>query len=198
METRLQHLLLKRLAAAAAAWLAAGSLQVQAAGLDIDTEFFELGVHTGLLNLQDFTTEPTFGVSGTFRTTEDFFLQFSYLQADISLSAIEESAQGAFTGERTYRHYNLLLGYNLFQGEVFRGTKAGLSSLYLVGGVGDTEFLDEANFTYVYGLGYQMALSRRFNVRLDYRNYVYDTIVVDQNENSVTNSHWGVGVSWVF
>lgn len=164
----------------------------------IDTEFFELGGAAGVLNVKDFTSEMTAGVYTTFRTTENFFLQFNYLQADVSLSAVEKSSQGPFTGSRTYHHLNLLLGYNLFQGEIFRGKYSGLSSLYVVGGVGDTEFLDESSFTYVYGIGYQMALSRRYSLRFDYRNYVYDSIVVDQQENSTNNVHLTVGLGWLF
>ena len=201
METRFQHFLLARkfgTALAAAALLCFANYGHCGKAPDIDTEFFELGATVGILNVQDFTSEMSLGFSTTFKTTEDFFLQFNYLQADISLSSVEESAQGAFSGDRNYQHFNLLLGYNLFQGEVFRGNNSGLSAFYVVAGVGDTEFLDESNFTYVYGVGYQMALSRRYTLRLDYRNYIYDSIVVDQIENTTTNSHIGVGLAWLF
>lgn len=164
----------------------------------IDTEFFELGATSGILNVKDFTSELTFGFNTTFKTTENFFLQFNYLQGDISKSSVEQGAQGAYSGDRTYTHFNLLLGYNLFQGEIFRGKFSGLSSLYTVIGVGDTEFLDESNFTYVAGLGYQLALTRRYNLRFDYRNYFYDSVVIDQDETSTTNSHITVGLGWLF
>lgn len=166
--------------------------------LSIDSEFFELGVNTGILDVEDFTSEITVGLYANFRATENFFLQSNFFQTDVSYSSVEKGPQGPFTGDRQYRHFNLLLGYNLFQGEIFKGKHVGLSSFYLLGGVGDTEFMDESNFTYVYGFGYQMALSRRLNLRIDYQNYQYDSIVIDQLENTVNNSHFFVGVSWLF
>ncbi len=199
MESWLQHLLLKpvRLKALPLFAICMGAPSVALAA-KIDTEFFELGVTAGMVTIEDFTTEFSYGVSGTFKTTEDFFLQFNGLTSDFTLSSVEESAQGPYSGDRTYRHWNLLLGYNVFQGEVFRGDYAGLASLYVVGGVGDTEFLDESNFTYVYGVGYHMAVSRRYTVRLDYRQTVYDSAVVDQQENTTTNAQLSIGFGWLF
>ena len=164
----------------------------------IDTEFFEVGAALGIINVQDFTSELTWGFNATFTASEDFFLQFNYVSADVANSSVESGPQGAFTGDRNYQHFNLLLGYNLFQGEIFRGSNSGLSSLYAVAGVGDTEFLDESNFTYVLGLGYKLALSRRYMLNLDYRNYLYDSVAIDQEENTVLNSHFTVGLGWLF
>lgn len=202
MENRLQYIFLKtrrKLMAAlmtASAWTA-GPV-AQAAPLSIDNEFFELGLSTGVLDVEDFTSELTFGAYTTFRATESFFLQSNYFQSDVSLSSVERGPQGPFSGDRQYTHFNLLLGYNVFQGEVFKGRYAGLSSLYVLAGVGDTEFLDEANFTYVYGVGYQMALLRRLSLRFDYQHYQYDSIVTDQLENSINNTRFSIGVSWLF
>lgn len=176
----------------------AASPGLHAEPLSIDNEFFEVGVSTGILDVEDFTSEVTVGLNATFRATESFFLQSNYFQADVSHSSVEQGPQGPFTGDRQYSHFNLLLGYNVFQGEVFRGKYAGLSSLYVLGGVGDTEFLDESNFTYVYGIGYQMALLRRLSLRFDYYHYQYDSIVTDQLENSINNTHFSVGASWLF
>lgn len=201
METRVQHFFLKpTLAVVTVCCLLCG---VHARADDsgtgkIDTEFFELGFTAGVINIEDFTSEISVGLSSTFRATENFFLQFNWLKTDVSLSSVEESSQGAFTGSRAYQHYNFLLGYNLFQGEIFRGSRSGLSSFYGVIGVGDTEFLDESNFTYVYGLGYQTALSRRYTLRFDYRNYLYDSVVVSEDEKSTVNANFSVGLSWLF
>lgn len=209
METRLQHLFLKRkvigkviskvINSALTALLISllpGTSAAQTPA--IDTELFELGALAGTLNIEDFTTEMSLGLYASFRATENFFLQTNYLQTDVSYSSVERGPLGPYTGDRNYRHFNLLLGYNLFQGEVFKGKYAGLSALYLVGGIGDTEFMDESNFTYVYGLGYQMSLSRRYTLRFDIQNYQYDTNVIDQQENTITNTHLMVGLSWQF
>ncbi len=164
----------------------------------LDTEFFEFGATVGVVNIEDLTSELTIGLSGTLRATEDFFLQLNYERADISLSSVETSSQGPYSGDRTYKHLNLLLGYNIFQGEVFRAGRSGFSSLYIVGGVGDVEYLNESSFALVYGLGYQMALSRRWNIRLDYRQIHYDFELIDQEEKSTTDSELLLGLTWTF
>ncbi len=200
MEIRFQYVILmkQRLQQAVLCCLALCSTPVLAETLDIDTEFFEVGVSAGVLDVEDFGSELTMGVYATFRATEDFFLQSNYVQTRVSYSSVESGPQGPFSGNRNYRHYNLLLGYNLFQGEVFRGEYSGLAGLYLVGGVGDTKFMDEANFTYIYGIGYQLSVSRKWTIRVDYHNYQYDSIVIDQLQTKVDNTHLLIGGSYMF
>lgn len=197
METRFQHLFLSALQRSGLG-LIIGLLAVPVSAQRIDTEFFELGLTTGVLNIEDFGSELSWGFNTTFKASEDFFLQFNYLRTDVGLSSVEQSPQGAFTGNRTFQHLNLLLGYNLLQGEIFRGDYTGLSSLYLLGGFGDTEFLDEANFTYIAGIGYQMALSRRYTIHFDYHTLVYDSVVIDQQSNRIANTHLAVSLKWLF
>lgn len=202
MENRFQYLFLVERAKTLLAPLALCTLpfNAQADTLKIDTEFFELGLAAGILNVKDFSSESTLGFNATFKATENFFLQSNFFKAKVSVSSLEEySGIGQYTGDRNYKHFNLLLGYSVFQGEIFKGkTNAGLSSLYVTGGIGETKFLDESNFTYVLGAGYQMALSRRFTLNFNYNIYKYDSIVIDQEEYSVKNSHLSVGVNWLF
>ena len=166
---------------------------------DVDSELFELGLTAGVLNIQDFGSEFVTGVNGTFRASEDFFLQINYLQADVGLSSFEKKVIGKIAPDRAFKHYDLLVGYNLFQGEVFYGSGSGLSSLYLVAGVGDTSFGGESGFTYTFGAGYQMALSRRFALRFDYRDYLYNTsLLTGDSEELTVDAHMSIGLSWQF
>lgn len=164
----------------------------------VDTEFFQLGVTTGVITIQDFTSELTVGLNATFKASENFFLQTNYFQANVSLSSAEQAPQIPYTGNRTYRHLNLLLGYNIFQGELLGGSKTRFSSLYVIGGAGDTAFLDEKAFTIVYGIGYQLSLSRRYNFHIDYHNYLYNSKVVDASESRSLNAKVQLGLSWLF
>lgn len=168
-------------------------------GVNVNDEVFELGITAGVINIADFGSEFTSGLSTTFHASESFFLQFNFMSADVGLSAYEEN-QGRYIrdNDRDYLHYNLLLGYTLFQGEVFGSrSNASLSSLYLIGGVGDTEFGGETAFTYVYGVGYQMGLGRRFNLRFDNRNYIYRSSLIKEDEE-VHNSQLSAGIGFVF
>ncbi len=210
MANRFQHLLLgrssicrqlNRVVYCLALLLPCYDLRAESSGSikDVDTELFEFGLTVGVINKQDFGSEFVVGFNGTFKASEDFFLQLNYLQTDVGVSSYEKiSSVGRLTGDRMFRHYDLVVGLNIFQGEVF-GDGAGLSSLYLVGGVGDTSFLDKSGFTYTLGIGYQMALSRRSTLRFDYRDYLYNTKVLtgDSEELSI-DVHMSAGWSWLF
>lgn len=165
----------------------------------IDTEFFELNVQLGVINVQDYTSNFAYGIGGTFKTTEDFFLQFNYLQSDVGLSSLEEGGQGANDTDRDYTHYNIAIGYNIFQGEVFRGSQSNLSSFYAIAGLGHTSFIRESNFTYVVGMGYQLALSRRYTAAIEYRSHFYKTaIIAASEEKSFHNSQLSLSLGWLF
>lgn len=165
---------------------------------DLDTEYFDIGVFTGIINIEDFNSELLYGVSATFRASEDFFLQFNYLQADSNLSSYELSQGQLFSGDdRIFKHYDFLIGYNIFQGEFFSsGTRANLSALYVVGGVGDTEFGGEGNFTYTLGIGYQVALKRRYIIRADMRDYFYESNLLLEGKNT-HNIQFSIGLSYL-
>lgn len=205
MENRFQHVLLTTQFLLAALCLSATSTWANEPASSqtttrINNEVFELGVVAGWLNIADFNSEATLGLTATFKASEDFFLQYNYFQADASPSAYENSQGRLFDGkDRTFHHYDLLVGYNLFQGEFFpKGTTARLSALYLVGGVGDTQFGGESSFTYTAGIGYQVALTRRFILRLDYRSYIYTSSLITDEDQTVYSTQLSSGLSFLF
>lgn len=167
---------------------------------DLNQEVFELGVFTGILNIGDFGSEWAVGISANFQASEDFFLQYNYLQAEAELSSYEKSTVSYFSGsDRDFVHYDLLVGYNLFQGEMYPDLgAANLSSLYIIGGVGDTRFGDEANFTITYGVGYKVAFARKYVMHIDYRSYLYESSLVRDEEETTQSSMFGVGVNYLF
>ena len=167
--------------------------------LQADNERFELGVSTGVLNIGDFASEFTFGVNANFIATEDFFLQINYVYANSSLSSYELNNGALFSGDdRNFHHFDFLVGYNLFQGEVFfTEGKPNLSNLYLVFGVGDTNFGGEAGLTFTLGTGYQMNLSRQVILRFDVRDYFYRSNLVRADE-ATHNLHLMTSLSYLF
>ncbi|MEX1033373.1 MAG: outer membrane beta-barrel domain-containing protein [Cellvibrionaceae bacterium] len=198
MEYRFQRFLLTLLLFGVANTHGQAEDDVQAS--DLNSEVFELGLFAGVLNIGDFASEWVVGVSGTFHASEDFFLQYNYLQTDADLSSFEESQGSFFSGDdRNFAHYDLLVGYNIFQGEMYpdQGV-ANLSALYLVGGVGDTQFGDEESFTYTVGAGYRVAFARRYILHVDYRNYIYESSLIRGEEKFTQNSQFSVGVNYLF
>lgn len=180
---------------------AASGVQAQSSqGLDIDDEFFSVGLTTGILNIEDFGGEFLVGFESSFKASEDFFLQFNYFQAEASASAFEDaSGEQTYSGsERTFSHYDFLVGYNLFQAEFYGdGPQSAISSLYLVGGAGETEFGNENNFTVTLGVGYQFALKRRYVLRLDWRDHIFKSSIL-QLDTYTHNTQISAGLSYLF
>lgn len=171
-------------------------------GLDIGSELFDIGILFGTINIEDFTSEQVVGLNITFKATEDFFLQYNYVQTEISESSWEVGADYNFNlgDDRTFTHYDLLIGYNIFQGEFFAAKeKSHLSNFYVVAGVGDTDFGGEQNFTYTYGFGYQVEFFRRFLVRADYRDYMFESsLIIGDEEEMLHNTQISLGIGYLF
>lgn len=165
--------------------------------LPLDNEYFELGFSTGVVAIQDFNSEYTMGAGATFRASESFFLQFNYFSAASSLSAFEKSQGRYFDGaDRNFSHYDLLVGYSIFHGELFlREGESTLSNLYLVGGVGNNSFGGEDNFSTTIGLGYKLGLSRKYNLSFDFRDYIYQSSLIVEDK-TVHNTHLSIGISY--
>jgi outer membrane beta-barrel protein len=202
MENRLQYIFLN--AFIAILFVAFGSTvkaQNNSSSASIKSEFFELGINIGMVNIEDFGNEFAIGAGVTFRATEDFFLQANYMQTDsVALSTAETEGPTVFVseGDRDFKHYDLLLGVNIFQGEFFVSeAKANLSALYGLIGVGETEFGGESNFSYTLGMGYQIAFNRRYIVRFDIRDYIYDSSLIAE-DTSTHNFHISTGISYLF
>ncbi len=167
--------------------------------VSIDSEYFDVGLFTGILNIEDFNSEFIVGGNVTFNANENFFMQFNYFQTDASFSSYEKIEAPYFTGsDRDFTHFDFLVGYNLFLGEqFFIDKKAKLSSLYIVAGVGDTDFGGEGSFTYIAGIGYQVALKRSVLMRVDFRDYIYNTNIIGE-DTTVHNTSLTASLSYLF
>ncbi|RBP33387.1 outer membrane beta-barrel protein [Marinobacter pelagius] len=154
---------------------------------DIDAEFFEVGAFAGMLTIDNFSSEPLVGVSAAFHATEDFFLQFNYGMSEAGLTSFEELS-GAnvrlLTDEdRDYSYYDFLVGYNIFPGEIFFSDSLTFNSaFYLVGGVGNTEFGGESNFTTTVGTGFRIVLLDWLTVHVDFRDHMFDSDLIRESQ----------------
>lgn len=165
----------------------------------VDRDFFELGFYAGVLNIQDFSSDALIGLRGTVYATEDFFLHFDIASADASESRFEE-AQGELVDDkdRRYDYYDLLVGYNIYSGEVFpQAASATLSNLYLVAGVGNTAFGGEENFTYILGAGFKVEVLTDWYWSVDLRNHFYKSDLIKEDE-AAHNVEFSSGISYLF
>jgi len=168
---------------------------------DIDTEDFEIGVYAGTLSVEDFGVNTVSGLHFTYHVTEAFFVDASAGRSDTERTSFERlsgAAQLLTDSERDYSYYNLSFGYNILPGESFIGRNRALnSSLYLIGGVGKTEFAGDDRFTLNLGLGFRFMPLDWLAVHADLRDYVYDMDLLGQEKTS-HNLEARLGVSFFF
>ena len=144
----------------------------------IDTENWEIGAYYGIISVEDFGSSELTGVRAAYHVTEDFFIETSYAQTTAGLSSFERLNGNVVLltpEEREYAHYNIGLGFNLIPGEGFIGSDlAFTSSLYLLAGLGSTDFAAEQRSTIMVGGGYRILFTDWFAMHLTLKDHFYD------------------------
>lgn len=165
----------------------------------IRSENFEIGPYFGEISIEDFSAAPVSGVRIDYHITEDFFLEGSYGRSRAGKTSYETLAgnvQLLTDSERRYSYYNLSLGYNFLPGEVFLGRgRTYTSGLYLLGGVGSTNFASDQKFTVNFGAGFQVLPTRWLSLRIEAQDMVFrsDLLGVDRLKNNLA-AHIGASV----
>ena len=153
---------------------------------DIETENFEVGVFVGLLSIEDFGTNPVYGVSVDYHVTEDLFVQGRFGVSEAGTTSFERLGGGVtLLSNRDYQYYDVSIGYNLLPGEAFltRDT-AYNTSLYLIIGAGNTDFAGDNFFTIVWGAGYGITVSDWFAAHMDFRDHMFDINITGEDKTS--------------
>ena len=153
---------------------------------DIDSENFEIGAYGGVLDVQDFGSNPVYGVRAAYHVTEDFFLEGLYGRSELGKTSFEKlsgNVQLLTDDDRQFSYYNLSVGYNILPGEAFVGRKyAFRGGLYLIAGAGSSDFAGDQRFTISGGFGYRMAATDWLSLRIDVRDYVFESDLLGSNE----------------
>jgi outer membrane beta-barrel protein len=149
----------------------------------IDAENWELGAFGGIMSIEDFGTNPVYGVRVAYHIAEDLFVEAALGRTEAGLSSIEELAQVRVTENRDFTYYNISFGYNFLPGEIFLGSDTALNSaLYVIGGVGGTRFAKEDNFTVNFGVGVRILATDWLAVHIDARDHIFATDLLGTNE----------------
>lgn len=168
---------------------------------DIDSEDFEVGVFAGVMSIEDFGSNTVYGVRAGYHATEDFFFEAAAGATEAGETSYETLSGGAqlLTGsQRDLYYYNLSLGYNILPGESFIGSRYAFNSaLYLMAGVGNTEFADDSHFTFNVGAGYRFLLNDWVALHLDIKDHVFESDLLG-TEKYIHNLEGTVGLSMFF
>lgn len=168
---------------------------------DIDTENFEFGLSGGLLSVEDFQTNPLSVASLSYHITEDFFAHARFGTTDLGETSFETLSGGAqllADEDRTLSFYDLSLGINVLPGESFLWNRWAMnSSLFLIGGVGATQFAGNDHMTISAGLGYRVILKDFLTINLQVRDHMFETDITGTAKKT-HNVEFSAGLSVFF
>lgn len=167
----------------------------------IDREDFEFGAFAGIMSVEDFGSNPVYGLRLAYHVTEGFFIEGSVGQTEAGLTSFEQLSGGARLiddDERTLTYYNLSLGYNVLPGEVFIGEgRAYNTNFYLIAGLGSTRFAGDDRFTVNFGAGFRFLLSDSVAFHVDFRDQLFDIDILGE-EKTAHNLEGHLGVTVFF
>lgn len=167
----------------------------------IDNENFEITGFFGLLSIEDFGTNPVYGVRFAYHVSEELFVEGTIGQSQGGKTSFETIVGGTpilTDEERLFNYYNVSLGFNLFPGEVFPTRNITYNSdLYIIGGIGNTTFAGADRYTINAGLGYRFYFSDYLALKTDFRDHIY-TIDIFGEDKVAHNLELTFGFSFFF
>jgi outer membrane beta-barrel protein len=153
----------------------------------IKAKDFELGAYFGALSIEDFGTNPVYGVRAAYHVTEDFFLEGFLGRSKAGQSSLEETFPDITVlsnSGRQFTYYDLDLGYNVLPGEIFLGRgRAFNSALYVTLGVGAVKFADKDQFALNFGIGERLLVTDWLAVHMDVRDHVFESDLFGVTKN---------------
>lgn len=161
---------------------------------------FEVGAFVGTYATQNFGSSLVYGLRLGYAITEDFFVQGVYGSTQVSDDNFRQILPGGVfpTNSEQLSYYNLSVGYNVLPGEVFIGANRALpSAMYLIAGVGSTDFAGQSRQTFNVGLGARVFLKDSLSMQVDVRDHIFSLDVLGQSE-STQNLELTFGLSFFF
>ena len=144
----------------------------------IDTEDYEVGVFGGALSIEDFGVNAAFGARIAYHVTEGIFAEIAIGNSTASKTSFEVLSGGLqllTPAQRDFTYYNISIGYNLLSGESFFWKSAYNSDLYIIGGIGNTNFADDNHFTWNIGAGYRFIPRDWMALHIDVRDHIFNS-----------------------
>lgn len=170
---------------------------------DIDSEDFEAGVFVGVMSIEDFGSNVVYGARLAYHLTEDIFTEAAIGRTKTDKTHFKDSSgdtENLSDSERELSYYNISLGYNILPGEAFidKG-RAYNSALYVIAGIGNTDFADDNHFTVNVGAGYRLLLNDWIALRVDFRDHIFDSDLQGNGKDNTTHNLEATGsISFFF
>jgi outer membrane beta-barrel protein len=167
----------------------------------IKSKDVELGGYFGALSIQDFGTNPIYGIRAAYHVSEDIFLEGFVARSKAGTTSLEDVFPDITVVSDSGRHftyYDLDVGYNVLPGEIFLGRgRAFNSALYVTAGMGDVKFANKDQFTLNFGLGERLLLTDWLAIHVDVRDHIFETNLTGRTKN-VDNLEATIGLTVFF
>ena len=161
---------------------------------------FEIGLFGGSYTAQNFGTHFDWGARLGYDITEDFFVEATYGRSKVSDKEFRQILPGGiFTAEQEkLKYYDLSLGWNFLPGEIFIGKNwAKASTMYAIGGIGNTSFDSQRMQTWNFGVGAKLFLADWVALRADVRDHIY-TLDLLGKRSSTQNPELTLGFAFFY
>ena len=153
----------------------------------IKAKDFEIGAYFGALSIQDFGTNPVYGVRAAYHVSEDIFLEGFLGRSKAGTTSLEDvfpDITVVSDSGRRFTYYDLDVGYNVLPGEIFLGRgRAFNSALYVTVGMGDVKFADKDQFAINFGVGERLLITDWLALHLDVRDHIFETSLTGRTKN---------------
>jgi outer membrane beta-barrel protein len=153
----------------------------------IKAKDFEIGGYYGALSIQDFGTNPIYGIRGAYHVSEDLFVEGFVARSKAGTTSLEDVLPNVTVLSDSGRHltyYDIDLGYNVLPGEVFLGRgRAFNNALYVNAGLGDVKFANKDQFAINFGVGDRLLITDWLAMHLDVRDHVFETDLTGRSKN---------------
>ena len=153
----------------------------------IKAKDIEIGGYFGALSIQDFGTNPLYGIRAAYHVSEDLFLEGYVARSKAGTTSLEDVFPDITVVSESGRHftyYDIDLGYNVLPGEIFLGRgRAFNNALYVTFGIGDVKFAEKDQFAINFGLGDRLLITDWLALHLDVRDHVFETDLTGRTKN---------------
>jgi outer membrane beta-barrel protein len=153
----------------------------------IDADDIEIGAYFGTLSVEDFGAENVAGLRVAYHVTEDIFIEAAYGKSKISDEQYRTILPGGIFPNKVedLEYYNVSVGWHLLPGEVFRGKRYAFSSgVYVIGGIGQVEFVDVSATEFNFGLGVRILPWDWVAIRVELRDHIFDQDLLGKNKTT--------------
>ena len=161
---------------------------------------FEIGLFGGSYSSQNFGTSFNWGARVGYDITEDFFVEATYGRTKVSDKAFRQILPGGIftTEQQKLKYYDLSVGWNFLPGEVFIGKNwAKASTMYAIGGIGNTSFDSQRMQTWNFGVGAKLFLADWVALRADVRDHIF-TLDLLGKRATTQNPELSLGFAFFF